>query len=75
MTFSFGFCFVLPGMLGSIMGLWAIQPLGSGPPGSVGVGSCHGMVPKLDQLLVGHPSNFCATFTPACLEDRTNCRS
>lgn len=61
-------------MLGSVLGLWANQPLGADPPSSAGVGSSCGMDPRLDKSLVGHSHNLCVTLITALLIGRTDCR-
>ena len=68
--------FIFPAVLFvSVIGLWAIRPLGPGVPGSDRGGLIvHGIGPRLDQSLVGHSHNLNVTLTPANLIVWTDCR-
>lgn len=67
-------CFC-PGVFGSILGLQAVQPLVSGPLGSVMGGiPCCGMGLKMNQILVGQSRDFFTTLTPVHHAGNTNCR-
>lgn len=65
----------LTDMFGPILSLCVIHPLGPSHPGRL-----KGKFPlivdlKVDQSLVGHSENFCATFTTAHIVGRSNCSS
>jgi hypothetical protein len=60
--------YLWPVVFGSVLGLWAIQPLDLGHLGSVKCGLPLALSLKLDQSLVGGSYKFCATFPPAQAE-------